>query len=992
MSDPSETGGRPLASSIPQPEASTQQPSLRRKRRQSSQSSDERVGGTKSTSSTSSHHHRRRPGTRKEALFAGPHTGSSRGDSSTMQPSASPTQMSPDLSSVAYTRTGRISKAKKGRKVHNCECGRSYTRAEHLRRHQKNHAQEAALVCNFPDCGKSFYRIDLLQRHQERHNEIGKDSDSRRPSTIFSPGGTAEPETQVSVSVPLPLPNVTSVSQGPQFYTPPVSSLPESAANPRYTSNQFRTPQIPSSAFGHILRSSPTSKSTFNLNLGKRSYPGHLNTVQIPMQVQVEGLSNAMTSFSPSPNCSSSSGYASPIPGAGDYSNMFANPPYGAPANRTRTSSNASFIQPWEFPSRSPTSATSTMAYTWTSNDKSPAPPNLGYLTTSYPMAGLPLSAGVDPMAGYGHFGPKSLAQRDEEEQAFLFPEQSFGMGQIAHTYPFEHYLDNYWRLFHPSFPVVHRPTTVDGINEPPMLQAAMIAVGGQYSNDPSVKRKSRILHDRCMKLLDKRNLDVIVEPERLCDQQALFLVEVLSQYRARRAAKTLSTRFEGLYQKLCQDFSFVTSNIIEIISALVRPENATFERWSQWIELSGQQRLLLCCYILEYQQATLLARSPRQSLAQLSGFDLPFPAHSALWDAENPSEWAMASQQYSHLPTYVCEVDPDMSVGPFDCFQSSLLIASHYNYFNNATPYLAPAVLPAIEHLLDGSSITKHHLITAKLLQVTPIRALLAVSGESWILSEKIPSHHAFSGFKGTLRTWVNGLWTPTNDSQCEAAKDALKLAIELLQHAMITPVHTLRLELGADMGLYFAALVIWAVTVAANARINAPQAQAQALRYQSHSPLPSTHFPSTPTHLSASTSQPSQSPNPTHATTIGLLSHSHTSPALPPTSTSMLHSEITMNTVNFLNNALLELDLLGTVAQWPRDVAQWQQGCAALMRWVKMRLRNGALEGRDSVVSCGPTSAGTGRGGDGLGELLDGVIGVLEKIMNRGWEGWSF
>jgi len=116
--DSTETNGRPLASTIQQPEASTQPPTPRRKRQHSSPSSDERVGGTKSTSS------RRRSGIKKESLFAGPHTGASRGDSLTMQPSASPTQMSPELSSVSYTRTGRISKAKKGRKVHNCDCGR----------------------------------------------------------------------------------------------------------------------------------------------------------------------------------------------------------------------------------------------------------------------------------------------------------------------------------------------------------------------------------------------------------------------------------------------------------------------------------------------------------------------------------------------------------------------------------------------------------------------------------------------------------------------------------------------------------------------------------------------------------------------------------------------------------------------------------------------------------------------------------------------------
>ena len=147
------------------------------------------------------------------------------------------------------------------------------------------------------------------------------------------------------------------------------------------------------------------------------------------------------------------------------------------------------------------------MAYTWTSSDKNGTPANLAYMNaTSYPLTGLHMTAGVDPM-GYTPFGPKSMAQRDEEERAFLFPEesfgeQSFGMGQSANTSS-EQYLDNYWRLFHPSFPAVHR-ATFDGINESPMLRAAMIAIGSQYSNDAIAKRKGRVLHDRCLKLLDK--------------------------------------------------------------------------------------------------------------------------------------------------------------------------------------------------------------------------------------------------------------------------------------------------------------------------------------------------------------------------------------------------------------------------------------------------------------------------------------------------------
>jgi hypothetical protein len=54
----------------------------------------------------------------------------------------------------------------------------------------------------------------------------------------------------------------------------------------------------------------------------------------------------------------SSSGYNLPVPG--DYANMLTYTSYGA--NRTRTSSNLSFIEPWSYPLHSPTLATSALA------------------------------------------------------------------------------------------------------------------------------------------------------------------------------------------------------------------------------------------------------------------------------------------------------------------------------------------------------------------------------------------------------------------------------------------------------------------------------------------------------------------------------------------------------------------------------------------------------------------------------------------------------
>lgn len=49
-------------------------------------------------------------------------------------------------------------------------CSKSYTRAEHLGRHQLNHNPKDIYKCDFPGCSRSFVRQDLCIRHRERHD------------------------------------------------------------------------------------------------------------------------------------------------------------------------------------------------------------------------------------------------------------------------------------------------------------------------------------------------------------------------------------------------------------------------------------------------------------------------------------------------------------------------------------------------------------------------------------------------------------------------------------------------------------------------------------------------------------------------------------------------------------------------------------------------------------------------------------------------------
>ncbi|CAI6331744.1 unnamed protein product [Periconia digitata] len=161
-------------------------------------------------------------------------------DSAPTQTSGVPSQVPPADAEVRYTRTGRISKAKKQLKVHNCECGRSYTRAEHLRRHQKNH--ESTVLCDYPGCGKLFYRIDLLQRHQERHNESSAEAYEPGHLSASRISQTLSKESQSSVPAPAPV-------EGLETY---LSSYLPSGFYPPSEQSLYPDVFLPPTGYGHI--------------------------------------------------------------------------------------------------------------------------------------------------------------------------------------------------------------------------------------------------------------------------------------------------------------------------------------------------------------------------------------------------------------------------------------------------------------------------------------------------------------------------------------------------------------------------------------------------------------------------------------------------------------------------------------------------------------------------------------------------------------------
>lgn len=100
----------------------------------------------------------------------------------TPQPSRSSPQAIPPSPSSSQSEH-RVSKAKKGKRVHACEyagCDKVFTRAEHRRRHELSHRSMKLYACAYEGCVKAFHRADYLTQHMARQSVIKGSSEQAR--------------------------------------------------------------------------------------------------------------------------------------------------------------------------------------------------------------------------------------------------------------------------------------------------------------------------------------------------------------------------------------------------------------------------------------------------------------------------------------------------------------------------------------------------------------------------------------------------------------------------------------------------------------------------------------------------------------------------------------------------------------------------------------------------------------------------------------------
>ncbi|KAK7538845.1 hypothetical protein IWX50DRAFT_703114 [Phyllosticta citricarpa] len=643
-----------------------------------------------------------------------------------------------------YTKTGRISKAKKGLKVHLCEsCGKSYTRAEHLRRHQQNHSS-AALQCDWPGCGKSFHRNDLLERHKERHNDpTNNERDAR--------GSVSDIERDDSVP-PAVLPSSPS-------------TMPHNSQDVSHS--PYNGPAITTSSAGEPWAGS--------------GYVRHPVTDLIGV-----GDGFCDQNFSPEPQYHLHAGdfSGSKYPEIGYDLN-----PY--PAIRPRTLSNASFMEWSTQMPRSPTmnctqplyffedrdlpiqnlsfydNTSGPMSYTTSEHSFYANDPQQPFFQPHHPY---PTSSYISGPSSVTTASYRSWEDLDTQENRLLFPTQP---SAIQHIDPLQvtESVQLFWSCVHPRFPILHRPT-FDQRAQPPLALAAVVAVGAQYSRRSGSRAEGRALHERCLQAIEKRERQGVPRSARVCDMQAMFLIELLSQFRSTRCPTNLSKPFRETIRQLSAD-----STLFEIPPTslpFTSDERTLHRHWRAWISVSARQRLLIACAILESQSNILLVRA---AIKTTVSSPLPLPAPIRAWNAQTHVAWQEAFADRGER---------------LDSFANACALWA--NLSNTSTPSSHAA------GIRDDTQM-QASVYAIRLASLAPLGALLAVHDPPWLLDPSL-SREEHEAAKSSIQHWI----------QSCACRSAVAEALAALRFAHDTDNLLTETTPGTELVLFFAALVLWA------------------------------------------------------------------------------------------------------------------------------------------------------------------------------------
>ncbi|PNH41312.1 hypothetical protein VD0004_g5794 [Verticillium dahliae] len=721
--------------------------------------------------------------------------------------------------------TGRLSRAKKGVPVHTCDQCRppkTFTRAEHLRRHQLSH-DTPRYACTIPGCDRAFHRKDLLDRHQQRHElDEEKSPRSRRTSAGSLDGGArlglhpsvmsySTPSTTPNLSMtPNMAPNISAFLGSPGSASKSMSpgmgggseNYPSASGshgyNNDYQLSSHSPQQLPLLHDGTASGfNTPASMIVPTFTSIDYSQP-RTNTTYSQLYLQTQGLPSQQTPAMDAPPELSHPYDTSNWPSSASDS------PFSTPSERSRRG-------PWADAQRSSSvdwQGTNLLSPYVSHEHSSPSPgfdtlpasgplyfpfspsPQLGSGPVFVPSLDAPLTNYPDDQTlldpHQQHLFPNSvgnpvpvraLAQAQSSEilvspstallsdrmmnsLACVGRQKEVAVGLMAAPIlspsslapppasayrAIPYYIEVYWDKFHHLFPIVHRRTFEEALEQCDLLRCAMAAVATQYLTGKEDRIRGNQLHEYAWQQARRSpHWSVSV-------MQAILLCELFARFRGRKAAIRPSKEFENVYQRV---------NDPSVIFAPVPMSGPSNVRWHTWLDMEARRRLLGACFVLDVHTSVYQEqRRVREFDIAAEGIpSIPLTGHTnELWEAMSADAWsAMVANKENIMSmlTTLPMINPgsltDCTIQTHSLFDRSIILASEAIRLQSQGS-AAPSDPSRMAGLFPDCPVANTYLA----LHHAPLHDLLAVSGESWVFSQKLMEASSFAEHKKRLRQW---------------------------------------------------------------------------------------------------------------------------------------------------------------------------------------------------------------------------------------------
>ncbi|KAJ3498946.1 hypothetical protein NLG97_g709 [Lecanicillium saksenae] len=759
--------------------------------------------------------------------------------------------------------TGRVSRAKKGVPVHTCEMCRppkTFTRAEHLRRHQLSH-QPPDLACSVPGCSKVFHRKDLLERHQQRHEQDERLA-SEDPRVHGSPPG--RPSQAFGSSSPSRTMHMGSYGAHTSSHSP-ISSTPrhEAAGSGSWSSanrpfgHTLPPPRISASPQQYYAQSPRSRYSTGSTPRSQGASPSGDTTqhaVSVPetngadhktpeaghdfymsdgdQSNSPDGQSSATGSTYSTPSDSSNDRYKRARSSSTDLNSATAQ--FAASSNGqgmfvagggAAPSYNFGFAAPsagFSMPKQNIGAAFPMPGY----DDESMIHGKPLLVNSAVRTLPMPFGAGrstdvliaappsifpdrmISPQLSVSPPGMGFIDQFATQGMPILALSQS-----VRDAVPV--YLEVYWNKVHPMYPIIHRHTFEKALeamsDSTDVLQCAMAAVATQFlgHEDHRINGSQLHFHAAC-----KLKVASGAEHWPTETMQAVLLSEYYLRFRGRdKDAFQTSEMFKALYQKAYQ--------------AALLSETAVFGRpdtWQAWVEDETHRRLLASCFLLDIHCMRYFERAP----VPIIGLDYSSPSTLAiplstntteLWNASTLDTWAKLNPQCLRLSVgeAIAQGYKPLDIQESSPFDASVLLAAYSLQFPSRQN---PTRLDLIQDLsgVDMSHINVLNLFahsavanTYLALHFTPLHFALAVSGDSWVFNKKVLRLSAFTQYQNQLSRWRD------SGSSAAAAAFAARALVAFLgvgpdEKGNTTTSNSPCNDISDFWGIYVCALICWA------------------------------------------------------------------------------------------------------------------------------------------------------------------------------------